>query len=454
MPALGERVLLRGSGQWWSGQTFEAYVVDIGTGEKADTVKVQYADGGYKRFKTKEFEGLVVADDGHETGFGTKDYEWADDQYNPAGELNSELEQLRHDITECVKKKDFLGAEKLKNRMIERRQHQNQLRMEQCNLVSAVKRENYTLAHEIQQKIDKLIQQKQAEKAQKKDGDGQKSFKEIMDQAMGRAFRGGLAGMGAMVIQVVSFMWLRTTMNYQYRYGGSAKEALRALYKDGGIPRFYRGLAPALITGPLSRFGDTASNVGMLAFLDSTPSTKDLPTGIKTMAASGAAACFRVFTTPIDTVKTTMQVEGKEGISKLRTKMGKGGPLVLYHGALGNMTASFAGHYPWFFTFNTLQENVPMPAGFGMKLLRNACIGWSASIVSDCTSNSIRVLKVYRQTSEVPISYAKAAADIIAKDGVQGLFLRGLGTRIFTNGAQGMVFSVLWKFFESKLNEK
>ena len=49
-------------------------------------------------------------------------------------------------------------------------------------------------------------------------------------------------------------MWLRTTMNYQYRHGTSTAEALRYLYKNGGIPRFYQGAGPALIQGPLARF--------------------------------------------------------------------------------------------------------------------------------------------------------------------------------------------------------
>ena len=57
-------------------------------------------------------------------------------------------------------------------------------------------------------------------------------------------------------------MWLRTTINYQYRYGTTTGQALRTLYKEGGIPRFYRGLLPALVQGPLSRFGDTAANAG------------------------------------------------------------------------------------------------------------------------------------------------------------------------------------------------
>ncbi|EKX34618.1 hypothetical protein GUITHDRAFT_147045 [Guillardia theta CCMP2712] len=42
-----------------------------------------------------------------------------------------------------------------------------------------------------------------------------------------------------MVVQVFALLWLRTTMNYQYRYGGSMKQALLHLYREGGIPRLF-----------------------------------------------------------------------------------------------------------------------------------------------------------------------------------------------------------------------
>jgi hypothetical protein len=35
--------------------------------------------------------------------------------------------------------------------------------------------------------------------------------------------------------------------------------------------------------------------------------------------------------------------------------------------------------------------------------------------------------------------------------GYAGLFGRGLQTRILANGMQGIMFSVLWKYFEKKL---
>ena len=67
-----------------------------------------------------------------------------------------------------------------------------------------------------------------------------------------------------MVLQVTSLMWLRTTMNYQYRYGTKLGETFSKLYNEGGIRRFYRGICPALFMGPLSRFGDTDANIGVL----------------------------------------------------------------------------------------------------------------------------------------------------------------------------------------------
>ena len=88
-------------------------------------------------------------------------------------------------------------------------------------------------------------------------------------------------------------------MNYQYRNGTSFPVALKTLYADGGIPRFYRGVLPALIQGPMSRFGDTAANTGMITLLDSMDSTKDLNVGLKTASASVAAALFRIFLMPV-----------------------------------------------------------------------------------------------------------------------------------------------------------
>jgi len=110
-------------------------------------------------------------------------------------------------------------------------------------------------------------------------------------------------------------------MNYQYRYGTSTTEATMTLYEAGGWKRYYQGLSAALIQGPVSRFGDTAANVGILALLQSNPYMRKLPSLIKTLFASLAAAGFRMILTPVDTVKTTLQTQGKPGMEILRTRV-------------------------------------------------------------------------------------------------------------------------------------
>lgn len=277
----------------------------------------------------------------------------------------------------------------------------------------------------------------------------------ILKKAGKRALGGGIPGAVAMGAQVVTLMPLRTTMNYQYRYGGaSTSQAIRSLYADGGVRRFYRGMAPALIQGPMSRFGDTAANAGTLTLLSEFEATKNLPVGVKTGFASTAAAGWRIFLMPVDAMKTTLQVEGAQGLSILANKIRVGGPLVVYHGALATYSATLVGHFPWFFTFNFLQEKIPKPNADETfkKFGRNAVIGFTSSVVSDTCSNSLRVVKTTKQTSKEPISYTQAIKMVTEKDGLVGLFGRGLKTRIIANGFQGLTFSVIWKALEEKYN--
>jgi len=278
------------------------------------------------------------------------------------------------------------------------------------------------------------------------------TFGEILDKASKSAFRGGLAGAVAMGANVGCLMWMRTTVNYQYRNGTSFPVALRTLYADGGIPRFYRGVLPALIQGPMSRFGDTAANTGMITLFDSMEQTKGLNVGVKTASASAAAALFRIFLMPVDTVKTTMQVTGK--FSNVIQKVKLEGVPALYQGSLAAASATFVGHYPWFFTYNLLGEKIPKQDDPVRELGRRALMGFCSSAVSDTCSNSIRVVKVYKQSSAESLSYPQVVRNVIKESGVRGLMFRGLETKILANGLQGILFSVLWKHFEEVLFPK
>ena len=278
------------------------------------------------------------------------------------------------------------------------------------------------------------------------------SEKSILQTSLDKAMKGGIAGSSAMVLQVCSLMWLRTTMNYQYRHGTSFFETLRILHNEGGIRRFYRGMSPALLQGPLSRFGDTAANIGVLAYLNKNEKTQDLNIGIKTGIASGVASLWRINLMPLDTIKTMLQVKGKDAFPSLRKKYKIGGPSIFYHGSLGAFAATYMGYFPWYYTFNLLNEKIPEYRENELKRLsRNATIGFTASVVSDCTSNSMRVIKTSKQSYYRPISYFGITNKIIEKDGIIGLMGRGLKTRILSNALQGMMFSVLWKLIMDKM---
>jgi hypothetical protein len=143
-------------------------------------------------------------------------------------------------------------------------------------------------------------------------------------------------------------------------------------------------------------------------------------------------------------------VEGKDGLKKVFAKAKVAGPSAFFHGALAAATATFVGHYPWFFVYNYLSANLPRYDDLPMKLLRSAVIGFCASAISDTCSNSIRVIKVYKQASTEPVTYPEAVRRVIAEDGVIGLMGRGLSTKILSNGVQGLTFSVLWKLIDDK----
>jgi len=227
-----------------------------------------------------------------------------------------------------------------------------------------------------------------------------------------KSAKSGFAGFQAMTIQVCSLMWLRTIMNYQYKNGTTIKKnTVQILYSQGGIRRFYAGLLPALIQGPTSRFGDTFANTFALESLKDT----NLPIFLKTFFASLAAGGMRIVLTPIDTLKTMSQVQGKGAMGILSNKIKAGGLTVIYHGALANALATIIGHYPWFVTHNYLDNYIPRYKEPGKRLLRNALIGFTSSLISDTSSNFMRVIKTTRQTATTTIPYIEVVKSIIKK---------------------------------------
>jgi len=105
----------------------------------------------------------------------------------------------------------------------------------------------------------------------------------------------------------------------------------------------------------------------------------------------------------------------------------------------------------WFFTYNFLSEKIPKQETVTAELGRRALLGFCSSAVSDTCSNSIRVVKVYKQSYPEQLSYPQVVQRVLQESGVRGLFFRGLETKILANGLQGILFSILWKQFEESL---
>ena len=264
---------------------------------------------------------------------------------------------------------------------------------------------------------------------------------------------------------VVTLMWLRTTLFVQYAKGLSFPQALRYIYIDGGrgwrgLGRFYAGVSYGLMLAPVSRFGDTAANAGVLSLFASSESHADVPMVLKTTAAGIAAGAFRSTIHPLDTLKTVVQVHGRSrGMDLLRAKAkDTGWRRALFAGAAGAGTAHAVSFVPWFTVHNLLQARIPRvdirhkDGGIALYAARSMGIGFVASAVSDTASNGLHVLKTLKQVAASDITYAGAARQALASGGlVKGLLLRGLGTRITASAINGALFTLLWNLGEDAM---
>ena len=80
-------------------------------------------------------------------------------------------------------------------------------------------------------------------------------------------------------------------------------------------------------------------------------------------------------------------------------------------------------------------------------MIRAGSVGLASSIASDTVSNSVRVLKIYKQTDPENLSYSRIVGNLYKKEGIYWIF-RGLKTKIFANGLNGIIFSISRKYYQ------
>ena len=67
---------------------------------------------------------------------------------------------------------------------------------------------------------------------------------------------------------------------------------------------------------------------------------------------------WRVAIMPVDVIKTTLQVNGKDGMSVLKQNINHKG-IRQCTGATASTPSSLVGYKPWFFTYYYLKNNAP-----------------------------------------------------------------------------------------------
>lgn len=262
-----------------------------------------------------------------------------------------------------------------------------------------------------------------------------------------QAMKSGVPGACAAAAQSASLMCLSTTAAFQYRSGTGTTEAIRTLYAQGGLSRFYSGALPTVLHVTLCRFGDTAAN----SFALQHAPTSSVP--LATALASVAAASWRCLLLPLETVRSNLQVKGLVcGRKAVQTRFQTAGLFGLYSGATASFTAGLLGHFPFFCTVNLISNAVPLPDDVTtmQKIGRNGGMGFLASMCSDVVTNGFKIVATYKQTSKTSRSYYETARNIIKADGIFAIVTRGLKTRLLGNGLQGATFVLLWKEIESR----
>lgn len=181
-----------------------------------------------------------------------------------------------------------------------------------------------------------------------------------------------------------------------------------------------------------------------------------LPIFVQTAFGSVIGGLWRALILPINTWKTSKQVHGKDGLKILLGKTKTYGVSAFYQGGAAEILSTSLSHYSWFVIHNYLELLLPKYSykdEFSNAVLRSAVVGFLSTLGTDLVVNSFRVVKTFKQTANENLSYGQVFSQIIEKDGVSGIFLRGLLTKIIMNSIQGITFTVSWKFMEHRLKE-
>jgi hypothetical protein len=233
----------------------------------------------------------------------------------------------------------------------------------------------------------------------------------------------------ASVLNTSLFLWLNTITQHQYKNGKNFKMTVNELYKNGGISRFYNGFIPTVINTSCNRFIDYLTH--------EMTQVDDLLS--KVFIGGVFASVFKIFIAPLETYKIMNQIHGKKAVKLIKLRIKNNGIKSLWKGSGDIALSNFVEHVGWFNTYEYFDRNLPKDMNI---ILRSGFLGLSSSVTTDIMSNHLKIIKTMKQTTD--LCYNDIVREIIRKNGVHGLFFRGLGTKLMTNSLYGITFSLLF----------
>lgn len=259
-----------------------------------------------------------------------------------------------------------------------------------------------------------------------------KALSETLDDlraTVGRAANTGRDG-ALISLACVSVIYpLATISSLQRLQGNSFGAAVRELHQQGGLPRFYKGLAPSVVGVMLGRFCAAAGDLTATEVLEKKYPQFKNPASCALLGGMIAVALYCPLI-PLETLAATARSSGGEGVRKLGQLVLKEGAKPLYNGLQDTLVESLVDHVVWYGAKHVLDTALPEAQGAQHEFLRSCLIGALAGVASDICSYPISVIKIQKQVLQSSKSSFEIGHTIVQEKGVGELWRRGFSTTV------------------------
>jgi hypothetical protein len=229
---------------------------------------------------------------------------------------------------------------------------------------------------------------------------------------------------------------IKTTM--QVSHSKSMASAAKNVYKEGGIPGFYRGVASPLAALTILN----TSNFSSYAYFKKIFVVGDTRagTGIDfrvTIAALCVAPIASAISTPFELIKTQMQQSNKattSGAAQFKnsfdctfTLLRRHGPLAIYRGCTANTLREGVFLTTYFTTYEHVKQTAQafLPGSVAVPIAGgcSGALGWLVSFPLDSIKSNIQALLVTAADgSMTKYNTFEVAKQILREKGVAGLY--------------------------------